>query len=137
MNKSSRVIIDTNLWISYLISATVDPILPLIKAGKVTLLFSEELMAEFIAVATRPKFRKYFSSREVTGIVEIFNTLADWIHVTSDIKICRDPKDNYLLSLAKDGDADFVVTGDDDLLVLEKFEETIVCTFTQFLTYII
>ncbi len=133
MNKSSRVIVDTNLWISYLISATVDPLLPLIKAGKVTLLFSEELMAEFIAVATRPRFSKYFTSNDVTEIVQIFNTLAEWIPVVSNIKICRDPKDNYLLSLAKDGKADFLITGDNDLLVIEKIEETVICSFTQFL----
>ncbi|MBA4140653.1 MAG: putative toxin-antitoxin system toxin component, PIN family [Segetibacter sp.] len=130
---SSRVIVDTNLWISYLISATVDPLLPLIKAGKVTLLFSEELMAEFIAVATRPRFSKYFTSNDVTEIVQIFNTLAEWIPVVSNIKICRDPKDNYLLSLAKDGKADFLITGDNDLLVIEKIEETVICSFTQFL----
>ena len=105
MNRSSRVIIDTNLWVSYLISATVDPLLPLIKAGEIRLLFSEELMAELIAVATRPKFGKYFSSEDVTELVQILNELAEWGEVTSDIKVCRDPKDNYLLSLSKDGNA--------------------------------
>ena len=90
-------------------------------------------MAEFIAVATRPRFSKYFTSNDVTEIVQILNTLAKWIPVVSNIKICRDPKDNYLLSLAKDGKADFLITGDNDLLVIEKIEETVICSFTQFL----
>lgn len=57
---SSRIILDVNLLISYLISSTIDPLFPLIIKGKVTLLFSEDLMAEFIEVASRLKFEKYF-----------------------------------------------------------------------------
>ncbi len=56
--KNSRIILDVNLLISFLISSTIEPLLPLIKAGKVKLLFSENLMAEFIDVASRPKFKK-------------------------------------------------------------------------------
>ncbi len=66
----------------------------------------------------------------------ILNTLGVWVNVTSDITICRDPKDNYLLSLAKDGKADYLVTGDQDLLILEKFEHTSICTLNQFLGYL-
>lgn len=117
--KNSRIILDVNLLISFLISSTIEPLLPLIKAGKVKLLFSENLMAEFIDVASRPKFKKYFNNDNVTELVMILNTLGVWVNVTSDITICRDPKDNYLLSLAKDGKADYLVTGDQDLLILE------------------
>lgn len=53
--------------------------------------------------------------------------------VTVYITICRDPKDNYLLSLAKDGKADYLITGDQDLLILEKFEQTSICLLNQFL----
>lgn len=134
MSKStSRIILDVNLLISYLISSTIDPLFPLIIKGKVTLLFSEDLMAEFIEVASRPKFEKYFNSVNVAELVTILNTLAIWVKVTSDITICRDPKDNYLLSLAKDGKADYLVTGDQDLLILEKFEQTSICLLNQFL----
>jgi len=134
MSKStSRIILDVNLLISYLISSTIDPLFPLIIKGKVTLLFSEDLMAEFIEVASRPKFEKYFNSVNVAELVTILNTLAIWVKVTSDITICRDPKDNYLLSLAKDGKADYLITDDQDLLILEKFEQTSICLLNQFL----
>ena len=90
-------------------------------------------MAEFIDVAARPKFKKYFNNDNVTELVIILNTLGIRVEVTSDITICRDPKDNYLLSLAKDRKADYLVTGDQDLLIIKKFEQTSICTLKELL----
>jgi putative PIN family toxin of toxin-antitoxin system len=59
---AKRVILDTNLLISFLISHKLDSIDDLLLNGKITLLFSNELIEEFITVASRPKFKKYFSS---------------------------------------------------------------------------
>ena len=56
----------------------------------------------------------------------------DLIKVKSVIKICRDPKDNFLLALAKDGRANFLLTGDRDLLELEKIDNTKIITITKF-----
>lgn len=52
---------------------------------------------------------------------------AEHIEVKSVITACRDEKDNFLLSLAVDGKADFLITGDDDLLTLKKDEENKNC----------
>jgi len=46
------------------------------------------------------------------------------IKVTSNVDQCRDQKDNFLLNLAIDGRADFLITGDADLSVLGKINET-------------
>lgn len=59
-----RVILDTNLWISYLISKRLRKIDALFDENGVTLIFSEELMEEFLEVAQRPKFGKYFTSAD-------------------------------------------------------------------------
>jgi predicted nucleic acid-binding protein len=45
----------------------------------------------------------------------------------------RDAKDNYLLALAKDSQADFLITGDQDLLILQQFGITKIVTYQQFL----
>lgn len=58
--KLLRIIIDTNLWISYLISSRLLPIDKLLSKGSVVLLFSKESMEEFMEVVRRPKFEKYF-----------------------------------------------------------------------------
>ncbi len=50
----------------------------------------------------------------------------------SVVDVCRDTKDNFLLALAKDGNADFLITGDKDLLVLEKYENTQILTYREF-----
>jgi hypothetical protein len=56
------------------------------------------------------------------------------IEIASTVEICRDEKDNFLLALAKDSKADFLITGDKDLLVLNVFENTKILTFTEFNT---
>ena len=58
---------------------------------------------------------------------------AHFIEVSSSIRASRDPKDNFLLALAKDGKADYLLTGDKDLLTLKKFGRTIIITISKFL----
>ncbi|MCZ2460859.1 MAG: putative toxin-antitoxin system toxin component, PIN family [Chitinophagales bacterium] len=55
------------------------------------------------------------------------------INVVSEISVCRDPKDNFLLALAKDTKADYLITGDKDLLELKQFDRTIICTLADFI----
>ena len=50
------------------------------------------------------------------------------------IDICRDPKDNKFLELAVSGKADFIITGDQDLLVLNPFRNIEIITINEFLT---
>nr|MDA3838511.1 putative toxin-antitoxin system toxin component, PIN family [Candidatus Delongbacteria bacterium] len=120
MAKKIRIIIDTNLWISFLITKRYDFLDDLIESNKVKLIFSRELLEEFSSVVTRPKFRKFFTQEDIDLILDIFGEYSELIEVTSQVDICRDIKDNFLLSLAKDGKADFLITGDKDLLVLKK-----------------
>jgi uncharacterized protein len=56
--------------------------------------------------------------------------------VTSEVSLCRDEDDNFLLALAKDSKADFLITGDKDLLVLKQFENTSILTLTEFLDHL-
>ncbi len=127
-----RVILDTNLWISFLISSKYNKFYSLLTTYKCTLLFSKELLEEFIAVAKRPKINKYISENELQELLEVVDQFAEFINVTSSVTICRDPKDNFLLSLAIDGNADYLLTGDKDLLVLKKVENTKIVTITEF-----
>lgn len=127
-----RLILDTNLWISFLISSKYENLDELLFNQKCKLLFSQELLEEFVAVAKRPKLRKYISRDELEGILETIDEVAEFVNVTSEISECRDPKDNFLLSLAVDGKADYLLTGDKDLLVLKKFGETEIRTISEF-----
>lgn len=132
MDRHFRVIIDTNIWISYLISNKFLKIDSLIEQGQVKLIFSEESLQEFIEVVRRPKFEKYFSSEAINELLDLFHYYGELVTVTSEIEICRDVKDNFLLALSKDSEADYLITGDHDLLELEQFESTRILTFAEF-----
>jgi hypothetical protein len=127
-----RVILDTNLWISYLISNKLIKFDRLLESGLIRLIFSEELLTEFVEVARRPKFRKFFSPEDISTLLDQVSDFGELILVQSEVTICRDPKDNFLLALARDGRADYLITGDHDLLVIGSFEETLILTFSEF-----
>lgn len=96
--KEKRIILDTNLWISFLITKDQSKLDNRIFSGETILIFSEELLNEFITVVSRPKFKKYFSQQDIIEILDIIDQQAEFVEVTSDIKKCRDEKDNFLLS---------------------------------------
>lgn len=131
--RSKKIILDTNLWISFLISKKFNSIDKLIENNKITLIFSDELISEFVEVVNRPKFEKYFSKNDIEKILDYFDQYGKLVKVKSDIKICRDEKDNFLLNLSIDSKADYLITGDNDLLVLKKIERTKIMNFTDFL----
>lgn len=131
--ENHRVILDTNIWVSFLLTKDFPKIDQLFKDDKLTLLFSQELLDEFLEVAQRPKFKKYFSSTDLQSLISKIRTNAEFVMVTSSFELCRDHKDNFLLALANDGKASHLITGDKDLLVLEKLNETEILTISDFL----
>lgn len=132
-NKVSRVIINTNLWINFLITKDFAKLDKIIFSRQSVLIFSQELLDEFLEVVKRPKFKRFFSNTDIEELLETIDEYADFVKVQSEVQVCRDPKDNFLLSLSKDGNADFLLTGDKDLLDLVKFEETTIITISAFL----
>jgi putative PIN family toxin of toxin-antitoxin system len=98
----------------------------------VELVFSNELLAEMLDVTSRPKLKKFFTMEDWSVIYEIINRHAIYIPVISSVTICRDEKDNFLLSLAQDAKANYLLTGDNDLLVLKSFGVTQIITITEF-----
>jgi putative PIN family toxin of toxin-antitoxin system len=130
--KAYRLVVDTNLWISMLISKDFSDLDKLLNKRQAILIFSKELLEEFIEVVNRPKFQKYFSKNDINLTFKFIDQNAEFINTSSEISICRDDKDNFLLSLAKDGKADFILSGDKDLLDLRKFESTEILTIREF-----
>ena len=135
-NKFVRLVIDTNLWISFIISKKIHHIDKLFLEHKIKLLFSLELVEEIKATMQKPKLEKYFNSNSMGDLLEILDSFIEMIDVKSNVLVCRDDKDNFLLSLAIDGKADFLLTGDKDLLILNKFEKTKIVTMTEFIELI-
>ncbi len=131
--KPDRVIIDTNLWISFLLTRDFKKLDEKIVAGKVKVLFSLELIEEFLTVVDRPRLKKYFNLTDVEQLIELFDSYGEIIEVKSKVNHCRDIKDNFILALAKDAKASHLITGDQDLLVLKEFEGTSIITISEYL----
>jgi len=132
LTKRSRIIVDTNLWISYLISKGFKSLDRLIFDNQAVLIFSSELIDEFVKVSKRKKFSNYFNSSDIKKLLLIFDSYGEIVKVTSKISACRDSKDNFLLSLSVDGKADYLITGDDDLLELKTFKQTRILKISDF-----
>lgn len=131
--RSRKVIFDTNIWISFLISKQLNFIDDLLIDGKIKLIFSKELIDEFLAVAKRPKFNKYFNDDNINDLLRLFDSYGKLIEVSSKIHECRDFKDNFLLNLAIDSKANYLITGDDDLLSIRKIKKTKIINWNNFI----
>ncbi len=131
-NRKIRVVVDTNIWISFLIGKTIAGLSNAIINNSVQILFSEELFDELIEVLNRPKFRKYFSTEDIYELVSLINTKVEWIKITNHFNDCRDAKDNFLLDLIVSGKADYLVTGDDDLITLNPYKNVNILHYRDF-----
>ncbi len=135
-----RVLIDTNVFISYLLSGhSNSPIHTIFAAwsdGKFTLLVSGELLDEIlVTVKRKPRLARRISPTIVEAFVEELQSLGENIpRIESPIPaVTRDPKDDYLLADAFVGNTDYLVTGDKDLLALRnQINEFTILTPRQF-----
>ena len=125
-----KIIIDTNLWVSFLIKNQFSFISELVANNR--LIFCKELFSELYDVLYRTKFGKLFSKDNTDNMMEFIDLYAEIVEINSVVDVCRDKKDNYLLALAKDSKADYLITGDKDLLTLKQFEGTKIIKITDY-----
>lgn len=121
----ARVIVDTNLLISVAITSNslIDKLIASWQKDTFNLIISAEQLEEIKDVSKRKKFASYpkFPDR----IEELIKTLAftaEIIEALSEKYLpihSRDPEDDFLLGAALGGQADYLITGDEDLLVLK------------------
>ena len=98
-----------------------------------TVLVSVPVLLELADVLNRPKFDKYVTHDERMRFMVSFLKVSEMVELSETITACRDPKDDKLLELAVSGKAEFLVTGDKDLLVLNPFRGVEIITPREFL----
>ncbi len=129
-SRKPRLVVDTNVFVSgILFGGTPRKILTHVKERNVVLLISPELEHEILEKLT--KFDALGELYEDMRFMLAHGALK--VVPTQSVTVCRDPKDNMLLALAREGNADVLITGDRDLLVLKYFEHTAIMTPRQFL----
>jgi hypothetical protein len=128
-----RIIVDTNWWLSFVINKFDSQLTSILLNPKIEIYASEELTVEIFKALDAPKLAKFLLQENVQAFKLEFEQIVKTVEVTEKVAVCRDEKDNFLLALAKKANADFLVTGDKDLLILSKFENTVILTMTDFL----
>ena len=119
----NRVVIDTNVWLSAALSPTGAPsqVVRRVLASGVPV-FSHATFAELEARIWKPKFDRYLSMEARQGILHDARALSQWVDIPTDIaaqRFCRDGDDDKLIHTALAASALWLVTGDQDLLVIQ------------------
>lgn len=134
MTNKQRFVFDTNVLISAFLFSQSKPRQAFDQAQDIgVLIFSSSVFSELKEVLYRPKFDRYLTEERRQELLEDLTQTAQFIDVTEQISECRDPKDNKYLELAVSGQAECIVTGDDDLLVLNSFRGIEILTVQEFL----
>ena len=132
-----RAVLDTNLLVSYLLTHR-PPIATLIDhhlaRDDFELVTAPELLAELDRVLTYPKLQRYYTDKDRTRFVALVMALSEVVDLPETLpRIWRDPDDDQVIACAVVGRADLIVSGDDDLLALERVGGIPILTAAQFL----
>ena len=131
-----RLAVDANIWISSLLKQTFQDRTEIFFDSENIVMVSKELFDDLEDAIQKPYLAKRISRKLYEKLVTRLRKNAELVDVHSVVKVCRDSNDNFLLALAKDGNADYLITGDDDLLVLKTFGNTRIVTLTDFETVV-
>ncbi|MBE9186334.1 putative toxin-antitoxin system toxin component, PIN family [Microcoleus sp. LEGE 07076] len=121
-----KVVLDTNIFISgWLWGGRPDRVLKLAEVHLITVCASEELLDELQSTLTQDKFISKLQALRV-NINDLMSRTRELVEIypisTIDVPELRDANDNMILGTAIAADADVIVTGDLDLLVLQEYE---------------
>lgn len=117
---SIKVIFDTNVWISFLIGKRLAVIKDYLISSYIALIITQQLVTEIKNVTGREKLKKYFPKQSVNELIELLEVIAITVDIKPTYFINKDPKANYL------------VTGDKDLLEHNPFNTAIIINTSKF-----
>jgi putative PIN family toxin of toxin-antitoxin system len=134
--QKQKIIIDTNLWISLLIGKKLSEMRALCNDETLAVYVCDELKAEFLRIASGKKLRKYATHERIMQTLELMETscITDYIRNRAVVaSALRDANDMYLLAFSESINADYILTGDKDLLVLQYHKHTKIVTYNDFI----
>ncbi|MEX0861420.1 putative toxin-antitoxin system toxin component, PIN family [Nitrosopumilus sp.] len=128
-----RIVLDTNVLISamfhngkprQLLKKAIDD-------EKYVLVTSRDIINEVSGVIRRPKFK--MTNDEINDVLIALASSSDIKMITSKFKVSDDPDDDMIINTAYDGNANYIVSGDDDLLRIKEFKNIKIVTVAQML----
>ena len=121
-----RAVIDTNIIIRAGIkpTGTVGPVLERLRNGEFTAIYTEPILDDLLAKLALPRMREKYQigDDDVDTLLVLLALRGELVNPSRSVRACRDPDDDMFIEAALQGKAGWVVTGDQDLLTLEKFE---------------
>ena len=136
-----RVLADTNLFVSYLLNpgraGSVQALIQAATDGQITLLLPQDLTDEItVTVTSKPYLVQHITQKTLEALLETLALIGEEIpRITSPLpRFSRDRKDDYLIAYAVVGGANFLVTGDKDLLVLGQVGDMSIITVQELIT---
>lgn len=130
MKKAKKIILDTNIWVSYIIGRRLDEISRLILDNNLTVFICQELEDELEEVLRRDKFTKLIHF-EPGVYIQFIKKLTHSVRIFKEFDECADKKDNYLFDLAAQSGTEYFVTGD-KMLLKYKIDNLKMLSFQQF-----
>ncbi|MGL4941930.1 MAG: putative toxin-antitoxin system toxin component, PIN family [Thermoguttaceae bacterium] len=130
-----KIVLDTNIYVSALLSGgKSQAVIDRGRAEADAIFGSTEILEELFAVLLRRKFALPYDV--VYRYVKCLEKIVSPVKLGDYPKVCRDADDDKILACAAICQADFIITGDDDLLVLKEYHTTKICTAAEYLDLI-
>jgi putative PIN family toxin of toxin-antitoxin system len=134
MTRIESVVLDTNVLISAAISPLGNPAAALrVVIARRAMASSPALFHEFESRMARPRIQRFVGADRIPAILAAVRDATRFVTPAPMAPVCRDPADDMVLATALAARADAVVTGDEDLLVLDPFQGIRVVTPAAFL----
>ena len=131
----TRVVLDTNIFISAVLGGRLGVIIDEWKAGKFKLIVTDSIAREYLDVINRPKFK--IPQAEIIAVSDYLLQLGEFVTLTEEIHIIvADPTDDKFLEAALAGKVDYIVSGDNHLLELKSFREIPIITAKEFIVWL-
>lgn len=125
-----KIVLDTNVFISGIFwSGSPHQVLMLWAKNKIDLLVTKKILNEYLRVLHKIDYKGHLAQKWGAFVLENSVILED----KELVQICRDPEDNKFLNCAITGGANYLVSGDDDLLTLKMIRSTEIIAPHKFL----
>lgn len=131
-----KVVLDTNILVSALIVKAGKPAQILRCIESFELLITQEILAETERVLNYRRIRKRYrlSDQDVSTYIDRLTEVGTVLQINARVEVIEDdPDDDKFLALAKEAEADYIVSGDAHLTALSEYEGASILTPNQFL----
>ena len=127
-----RVVLDTNVFVSAVLGGTLEAVIGHWRAGRFTLVVTDEVAGEYLAVLRRPKFG--LPTDVIDDIIGYVFRKAEFVTPVERLRVVEsDPKDDKFLEAAVAGEAALIVSGDRHLSSLGAYRGIPIVSPREFL----